>query len=385
MRKFLVGLVVAASLAVVPPAMAQIPGSQDPLSLITSGALLPFVGGGEGSAEMSFLELYAPWNSVNVHMFLYDETCVRRGPSIIEDLTPNDVQLRRVDNVAGGPTRGLVAAAAGSPDGFTLLPWNAFVGEVIHARTLWANVNNGYVRVIDPIALQTLDSVILGGSGSWSPLRTGAAFYAPLEGAGANTTIYFVCPNTNIQGRTATSGAFRIANGFPDMFPDFQVAGSTTPLLVRVYDDEENFLRDVTSNCNCLTARPVTEIDPVYASAAEAPFGTYTEVEGGTTNAQPAQCSPTGQVEPLVNPPAPNPNNSCPGVPLGCSFLAGTCTGQIVQTSPAIPGGGPFSFVAYRSIVADGGFDVFNRVSNGWRCAIRGDFFTGSCDALNFR
>lgn len=383
MRKLLVGLVVAASLAVVPAAMAQVPGSQDPLSLITSGAVLPFIG--QGLAEgggMSFLELYAPVSDVSVHMFLFDANCVRQGPSLNEDLTANDVALRRVDNIGGGPTSGLVTAGGPSSNGFSLTP----LAAPIHARTLWANTNSGFVRVFDPIALSTLDNDISGGAGFWNPLRTGAAFYAPLETGDTNTTIYFVCPNTNIQraGSTSTSGAFPVPSGFPDMFPDFQAAGINTPLLVRVYDDEENFLRDVTSSCNCLTTRPVTALDPVYASAAEAPFGTYTEVEGGTTPGSPAQCSATGQIEPLVNPPAPNSGNTCPRVPLGCETGVGpACTGQIVQTAPAVPAGGPFAFVAYRSIVS-GPFDVFNRVSNGWRCAIQGNFGCETATAFSF-
>ena len=125
-------------------------------------------------------------------------------------------------------------------------------------------------------------------------MRTAAAFFAPLESGGLHTTIYFVCPNTNIQRHLPTNGgALSPANGFPMIFPSLQVAGSTTPLRVRVYDDEESLLRDVTSSCNCLTIKPVTDLDLVYASAVDAPNGTYTEVEGATTNAVPATCSTT--------------------------------------------------------------------------------------------
>ena len=75
-------------------------------------------------------------------------------------------------------------------------------------------------------------------------MRTAAAFFAPLEAGGLHTTIYFVCPNTNIQRHHADrqhlgSGAFDPDNGFPIIFPALQVAGSTTPLRVRVYDDDE--------------------------------------------------------------------------------------------------------------------------------------------------
>ena len=88
-------------------------------------------------------------------------------------------------------------------------------------------------------------------------------------------------------------GIFDPDHGFPVIRPEFQTAGTATPLRVRIYDDEERLLRDVTSSCNCLTIRPVIAIDGVYTSAVEAPGGTYTEVEGSTTNAVPAVCSTT--------------------------------------------------------------------------------------------
>jgi hypothetical protein len=295
------------------------------------------------------------------------------------ELTENDIALVRIDNIGGGaPTSGLVTAAA-SDNGFTLIPWRGTEG--VHARTLWANSNGNFVRVLDPIAVDTFDDI--SGTGTWDPLRTAATFFAPLESGGIHTTIYFVCPNTNIQRSIPSAGgAFSPASsiGFPAISPFFQTAGSTTPLRVRVYDDNENLLRDVTSSCNCLTIRRVTDLDLVYADATAAPNGTYTEVEGSTSSATPAVCSTTA-VEALTSLqpggsgiPAPNTGNACPGSPAGCTFGAGgTCTGQFQQTSPAIPAGGPFSFTAYRSIVA-APYDVFNRVSNGSICQIQNSF-----------
>src|SRR5688572_25827683 len=385
MRKLLVGLMmVVGLLAVTPPAMAQFsvaaPGSQDPVGLITSGAVLPFLGEGAAGTGLSFLELYAPVVSTNVHMFLFDSNCVRSGPSINVPLTANDVALVRIDDIGDpAPTSGLITAANSDAQGFTLLPWSGAPGSgPVAARTLWANSNGNFVRVIDPIGLATPDAFIVptGGVeiGGWNPMRTAAAFFAPLESGGLNTTIYFVCPNTNIQRHLPTpGGAFNPSNGFPVIFPRLQTAGATTPLRIRVYDDEESLLRDVNGSCNCLTVRPVTDIDGVYASAASAPDGTYTEVEGGTQSAVAAVCSTTA-VEPLNTPNTPNSGNACPGAPLGCTFGAGgTCTGQFQQTTPAIPGGGPFSFVAYRSITLPG-FDVFNRVPGMSACHSRGGF-----------
>jgi hypothetical protein len=226
--------------------------------------------------------------------------------------------------------------------------------------------------VIDPIALAKLDDVVPTGTGGWHPMRTAAAFFAPFEGGGVHTTMYFVCPNANIQRHTPSNGgAFSPSNGFPIIFPDLQAVGASTPLRVRVYDDDEALLRDVTSTCSCLTIRKVTDLDPVYGSAAEAPDGTYTEVEGaGTVTTTPAVCD-TNIVDQLLVPNTPNVGNSCQGAPLGCSFAAGTCVGQFHQNTPAVTATIPFSFVAYRSITV-AGFDVFNRVAGGSICQIRG-------------
>ncbi len=373
MRKLTVGLMMMVGLlAVTPPAMAQVvPGSADPVGLITSGAVIPFLGTGLADGPMSFLELYAPVGSTEVHMFLFDANCVRGGPSINVPLTANDMALLRVDNIgSGAPTFGLITAGKADAAGFTLFPWAP--SEAVAVRTLFASSVGNYVRVIDPIALATIDDPVPTGTGGWHPMRTSAAFFAPLDGtAGLNTNIYFVCPNTNIQRHTPSNGgALNPTNGFPIIFPGLQLAGQTTPLRIRIYNDDEDLLRDVTTSCNCLTIKRVTDIDLVYSSIVDAPDGTYTEVEGGTQAGVPAVCSTS--VEPLTTPDKANSGNACPGAPLGCTFTeGGGCTGQFQQTTPPIPASGPFSFVAYRSITVPG-FDVFNRVPGASVCHIRG-------------
>jgi len=377
MRKLMVGLMmVVGLLAVTPPAMAQslvVPGSGDPVGLITSGAVLPFLGQGNapGGTGLSFLELLAPVDFTTVHMFLFDANCVRNGPSINVELTPNDVAIFRIDQV--GPPTGLVTAARADNAGFTLLPWRPDFGEAIAARTLWANSNGNFVRVIDPIALATLDDIVPTGTGGWHPMRTAAAFFAPFEGGGLHTTLYFVCPNANIQRHVPSNGgALNPNSGFPIIFPNLAAAGATTPLRVRVYDDEESLLRDVTSSCSCLTIRPVTDIDAVYASAVEAPNGTYTEVEGFARQTVTPPVCDLQVIDQLLVPNTPNIGNGCQGAPLGCSFAAGTCVGQFHQITPAVSQDTPYSFVAYRAITVPG-FDVFGRVAGGSSCHIGGN------------
>lgn len=380
MRKLIVGLMVVSLLAVAAPAMAQIPGSLDPLSLATSGVVLPYVGTPAGE---SWLEVYAPIFGTSFHMFFFDASCVRQGDSVHLELTTNDVELLRVDNLGNTPTSGLITAASVDGSGFTLQPLFA----PVHARVLWANFAANSVRVLEPIALETTDTIFFD-EGSWNPMRTAATFFAPLEQPGiVATTLYFICPNTNIIGQQAlpnAARAFVINNGFPPLITQPQVPGTPTPLLVRVFDDEERFLRDVRTECECLTARPVAEISPVYADAFSAPFGTFTEVEGGAAPAQAGQapvCSTT-EVEPLAVPGQQNVGNPCP------FFTDDPQNFQFVLISPAVPAreAGTFSFTGYRAIRIFDQLEVFGRLSNGWKCEI-GDNFTQACfdSASNFR
>lgn len=382
MRKQLLVLFLAVGLlGVTAPATAQFapgaqPGSLDPLGLITSGAVLPYVGGG---ANSSFLEAYSPVQSAEVHMFFFDPSCVRVGDSANLTLTANDVEFFRVDTLGTNPPAGLLTAAGVDGTGFFLQPTMA----PVHLKMLWVNALDDFVRVIDPIAISTYDNDFYEGVGTWNPLRTGAAFWAPLETAPLSTVIYFVCPNTNIIG-TAESAtrAFATAIGFPPLRPAAQTAGAPTPLNIRVYDDEENFLRDVFSSCECFTQRPVTQISNVYSSAVDAPFGTYTEVVGGTVGGTPAVCSQTETVT-LNTVGSKNSGNPCDFAPQSPNQILAdgscpSCTSQFRLVTPAVATGGPFAFTGYRSIVAGtpgvggGVLDVWNRLNGACRDAING-------------
>ena len=182
MRKLMTLFLVVGLLAVAAPAMAQTPpganpGSLDTHSLITSGAVLPYVGGG---ANASFLEAYAPHSGGVFHMFFFDPSCVRVGDSAQIDLTVNDVEFRRVDNLGNTPPAGLLTGGGVDSSGFFLTP----EPTPVHLRMLWVNAAEDFIRVLEPIALSTLDNDVFGGVGTWNNLRTGAAFWLPLEGAG---------------------------------------------------------------------------------------------------------------------------------------------------------------------------------------------------------
>jgi hypothetical protein len=236
------------------------------------------------------------------------------------------------------------------------------------------NIPQGYVRTLEPIGLAGLDAQRAGVDATWNPLRSGAAFWAPLEGGGLNTVMYFICPTTNIISTAAPAAtrAFSTQSGFPALIPVPRPGTESTRLLINVYDDEERFLRDTFVECNCFSQVPVTDISNIYADAANAPFGTYSEVQGSTTPASGGVCDPSGPQDLLVNPPLPNAGNSCP-------VNADGLTQQRQITAPT-PAGGPFSFTGYRSITG-GSIDVFGRISNAASC----DLSEAGCGVVNSR
>jgi hypothetical protein len=326
MRKLLVGLVVAGLVAMAGPASAQF---FDPLGLATSGVVLPYFADDGGAADpinlngdISILEAYAPNGpSLGFHMFFFNERCDRGGPSVGMPLTANDVELLVINAIKGTggqalprPTRGLITAAAQDETGFELRPLD--LASAVLTKVLWFNVTNDFGRQLEPIQIASPDSE---DTFFWNGLRTGAAFWSPLDQNGVRTTIYFICPDSNITGKTAAAFPETF---FPALVPAATDHLRTTILRIRAYDDRERFLRNILNNCSCLSIRPVSAIDPIYSNALEAPGGVYSEVEAN-------------------------------------------------DLTRAV------SFAGYRAIVlgpttGTGGIDMFGRLSNGWRCDIDG-------------
>src|SRR5262249_14564579 len=184
MRKLILGLLGVGLLAVATPAMAQ---TADPLGVITSGAVGPFVGDGKiAPGSMSFLELASPVgdnsgaNSGGIggtHMFFFDTSCVKGPASVGIPLTTNDFIIRRVDNIDSNAVEGLIAIGGVDNTGFFLVPLSA----PIHTRVLWFDAVTDTMRVLEPIGLTNFEDPTRGGQ-TWNPLRTGATFIAPIEG-----------------------------------------------------------------------------------------------------------------------------------------------------------------------------------------------------------
>jgi hypothetical protein len=387
MRKFIVGLLGVGLLAVGTPAGAQVIspqfGTADPLSLISSGAVIPYVGNGAiAPGSMSFLELSSPVGDNSggnqggiggTHMFFFDASCVKGPASVGIPLTTNDFIIQRVDNIDSNAVEGLIAIGGVDDTGFFLQP----LESPIHARMLWFDAVTNTVRTLEPIGLQNFE----GPTQTWNPLRTGAAFVALPEGAHngitSNTTIYLVCPTPSVAG---FNGVFPNPNShgpdFPLLVPQ---PAPTTGIDVRVYGDDERFLRNGTTACSCLTRIPVTAINgagDIYSSAQFAPFGTLTELESHPTKVtlQQAKCGAlcgSGDVD-GCQVGATTIDGSGKVTQADLNFcLTGAPPQQLSVFSPSISQTVRPAFTGYRGMIVNG-LDVFGRLSNGSAQALEG-------------
>jgi len=290
MRKLTVGLLAVGLLMVAAPAMAQ---TADPLGLIASGAVIPFVGDG-GSA--SWLEVYSPVDDNSgedtggvggVHMFFHDNTCKRQGDSIGLPVTANGVAVIRVDNLVTplANSRGLITLAAVDVSGFALQP----LTNPIHAKVMWVNPS-GINRVLEPISIDNAEAprTVIGNqpTQTWNPLRSGATFFAPSEVAGGalQTEIDLICPTADITSQTPTTASLP-SPPFPLLTPAAVASGKTTILGGRIYDLVEDFVRNIQTSCQCfMTFKTLAALDHSYDTDIQLSSGSYTELESATAN-----------------------------------------------------------------------------------------------------
>jgi hypothetical protein len=275
--------------------MAQQGGNADPLSLAASGVLIPFITGGTGS-KVALVEVASPvGDNPNIHLVFFNTTCTRVGSAGLPETT-NDIGFVDVGaTLAPTVTSGLVAIAS-TGFGNELRP----LESPIHSRVYEFGTLDGRSWVFEPIILDSYE--FPGDPHTWSPMRTGATFYAPLEAGAVHTVLTLVCPRATIQNGTTTNiGAFPIGIGippalviglsFPAIAPAFN--SGSTPMSGRVYDTNEIPLRDINFTCDCLTEISIVTFTggAIYASTSDplntigAEFGTYTELE--VTNPNP--------------------------------------------------------------------------------------------------
>jgi hypothetical protein len=281
-----VGLLVVGLLAMVAtPAMAQF---SDPLTLATSGVLLPFFGTGN---NVSVLEVASPVGpNPDMHFIFYDATC-SRIVSVFDGLTTNDLDLHLV--AGASPLSyipgkdGLVAIGQAATNGIDLNPLcenpatvtgtPCLVPAALHSRVYWINVADSKFRVLEPIIVDTYE--LPSALSTWTPIRTGATFFAPLDNV-LQTTLYLICPKDTIQGGSTSAfptTRFPIPQGASTAFI-FKSAYPLGNIRGRVYDTDENPLRNIQSDCNCVTTKRVTSFDLIYTTT-----DTYTELETDAT------------------------------------------------------------------------------------------------------
>ena len=346
LRRLTVGLLVMGlSVIAAGPASAQL---ADPSSLASSGVLLPFFSD-PAAGHVSIFEITSPianhvigftgfFSLTNpLHMVFFRENCTR-STSASDVETAKQAKALISNSVALNLTFNGLAAVANTLQGNDLVPPNF----PLHTRTHWIDTKTGRLRELEPIILNTFlgldaDFVPLvsnigagasvglcapgigpfAGSPSngfcWSPLRSAATFVTPQESASLKASIYLICPTADIQNAAGT-GVFPVAAGFPRLvnrdatfgFPARNVftGANVTTLRGRIYDDDEDLVRDIQVPCTCLSTTAVLSIDSVYGlpptnlGAHTVPvWYTELEVQSGTSNPllpNPQQFSFTG-------------------------------------------------------------------------------------------
>ncbi len=301
-------LAVCLLLAAAAPASAQL---ADPLSLATSGVLVPFFSD-PAAGFVSVLEIVSPVVPSSftnpLHMVFFRDNCAR-DKSVTDIETPKQAKAFISTAAPLALTFNGLAAIASTVQGNDLLP----LSFPLHTRTHWIDAKTGRLREVEPIVLDTYVSLnpaflplvvnlaanaslglcaagagVFAGSANngfcWSPLRSAAVFVTPGETASIKASVYLICPTADIQNNAGT-GVFPIAAGFPRIqnrdgsfgFPGRSVVtgGNVTGLRGRIYNDDEAGPKDILVPCACLTTLAVASIDTLY-STAPANLGAHT-------------------------------------------------------------------------------------------------------------
>lgn len=296
MRKFITAVLMVGSLVMIAvPVMAQDGGESavalqggiaDPNTLASFGVVLPY-STSTALGAIALIQVASPVEqNLDAHMFFYQANCLRVGPSVGIPLTKNDIAFQAVNDIVPSGTDGLIALAKADASGFTLIP----LDNPVHARVYEFNSNTGRSTVLAPIIVNAAEFVSVA---HWySPLRTGATFFAPLQSQSVATDLILICPLSTIVGAPgAAFGQDPGGNGEIDftntLFPQINPRLPAFPapsnnIRVRVYNVNEFFKRDFTISCTCFTPfiAIANSVSPFYGigQPGEALDGTYTEL-----------------------------------------------------------------------------------------------------------
>lgn len=271
------------------PVMAQNVqgGIADPNTLAASGVVLPFFTSGVIGTVATIQAASPVGANPDAHMFFYNQFCIRVGPSVGIPLTTNDIAFQQVADIVPTGTDGLVALAKADASGFTLIP----LDNPVHTRMYAFSAVDGRSRVLNPVIVASAEFPSV--QHWYSPLRTGATFFAPLQTAAVTTDLLLICPLSTIVGAGGAAfgadtgggtGEQTYTNtGFPQINPRLPSAPApANNIRVRIYNINEFFKRDFTISCTCNTVFTAigVSISPFYALAnpGDALDGTYTEL-----------------------------------------------------------------------------------------------------------
>lgn len=290
MRK-IIGVLVGMTLVfMVGSANAANNGTGDPLGLIASAAIQPFFSTGP---DNTLIEVTSPLDDNDLHVIYFNQSCnrlisrpkfVSRKGAIVFLVDDDLFGLGAAGNVNG------LAAIGRTTNNVALSPIPALAA--IHVKGFWFNLLQDFVRVVDPIAVDSAETgvVVAADKQTYSPLRSAASFLAPRDVVPFVTTIHLICPSGTV---------YQESGLFAPLFPNPPLVAST--LLGFLYDDDENFLLDFFIQCNCSSMFQLATISPLYAALSPS-FLTYTEL---VTYNQVGQLTPVcPSANPACNPPA---------------------------------------------------------------------------------
>jgi hypothetical protein len=267
-------------------------GIGDPLTLAASGVLLPYITSGP-IGTVALLEIVSPVGDNSalsgnpLHLVFYDASCVR-AESLEVEVTDNGTAFVDFATHVPALSNGLVAIGGnvGSFPGGGVGLMNA----PLHTRMFEFNPIDGRSRILEPIIVDTAEFGVGTGFNQhiFSPLRTAATFFIPRETATVNSQVTLICPRTTIQGAAlaafgADTGSLvgLSSSGFPLIVPPFHNATGGLFMGGNIYDEDENFIHNITFRCDCLTPdKAMIFFSPsgAYAGALAA-NGTYTEIQ----------------------------------------------------------------------------------------------------------
>jgi len=242
------------------PSLAQAPGSGDPSGLAAVGVVIPFFA---SAGNTSVLEVTSPVGdnagSKPLRLVFYTADCKPYASTILP-VTANGIAVLDLGQYVNFDGLLLIGAV---PVRFHRPGRTDPLQNPIHAVVRWLDSKTNSWHTLSPITIANAEGA---PNQTWNPLRTAATFIAPVQGSDLSQ-LYFLCPSNAVINEIS---------GAPGLVPS-----PATRFVVRIYDDQERFLRNVhINNCSCLTPLRLTDIDQVYSQPAFTSTYYYTEIAG---------------------------------------------------------------------------------------------------------